>query len=33
MNVCYAGGTTWWCIKRADLRRYEQFFIQYVKEE
>ena len=20
LNVCYMGGTTWWCIKRADLK-------------
>jgi hypothetical protein len=33
MNVCYAGGTTWWCIKRADVAKYEKFFIEFVKDE
>ena len=33
MNVCYLGGTTWWCIRRADWPKYEQFFIEYVKDE
>jgi hypothetical protein len=33
LNVCYLGGTTWWCIMRADLEKYKQFLIQYVKEE
>jgi hypothetical protein len=31
LNVCYMGGTTWWCIKRADVMKYETFLIHYIK--
>jgi hypothetical protein len=31
LNFCYQGSTTWWCIKRKDLKRYEAFLIKYIK--
>jgi hypothetical protein len=31
LNVCYMGGTTWWCVKRSQMKEYEEFLIQYLK--